>query len=107
MFKLLSRLLKILEIVQTLGVHHIVKIGGKIIPISDSEINGIRSLIEGGLNLEPANFITVGDEVEISGGPLNGLRGYIIHSRGINKFILKESPYKAPSIIPITYNKGE
>ena len=38
-----------LNIVQTHGVCNLVKIGGKIIPIAESEIQGIRNLIEEGL----------------------------------------------------------
>ena len=78
-----------LKIVQTHGVHHIVKIGGRIIPIAESEIQGIQNLIEGGCKLEPADYFIVGDEVEISGGPLKGLRGCIAHSKGEDTFVLK------------------
>ena len=78
-----------LEIVQTHGVHHIVKIGGKIIPIEESEIQGIQNLTDRGGRLELVDYFTAGDKVEIFGGPLKGLRGYIARSKGKDTFILK------------------
>ena len=71
-----------LNIVQTYGVHHIIKIGGEIVPIHESEIEGIRQLIEGGFNPEPTDYFVVGDEVEIIGGPLKGMTGLYPVSKG-------------------------
>jgi transcription antitermination factor NusG len=78
-----------LQILQTLGVHHFVKIGGEIIPIRDSEINGIKNLIEGGYDPEPTDYFVVGDEVEIIGGPLRGLKGLVNRKKGNDFFVLK------------------
>ena len=78
-----------LNIVQTYGVHHIIKIGGEIVPIHESEIEGIRQLIEGGFNPEPTDYFVVGDEVEIIGGPLKSMIGQVSHIKGQDYFILK------------------
>jgi transcription antitermination factor NusG len=78
-----------LNIVQTYGVHHIVKIGGEIIPIRDSDIEGIKNLIEGGFDPEPTDYFVVGDEVEIIGGPLKGMAGYVSRIKGDDYFVLK------------------
>ena len=78
-----------LNIVQTYGVHHIIKIGGVIVPIHESEIEGIRQLIEGGFNPEPTDYFVVGDKVEIMGGPLKSMIGQVSCIKGRDYFILK------------------
>ena len=78
-----------LNIVQTYGVHHIIKIGGVIVPIHEYEIEGIRQLIEGGFNPEPTDYFVVGDEVEIIGGPLKSMIGQVSRIKGQDYFILK------------------
>ena len=77
------------NIVQTYGVHHIIKIGGEIIPVRESIIEGIRQLIEGGFNPEPTDYFAVGDEVEIIQGPLKGMTGQISRIKRQDYFILK------------------
>ena len=78
-----------LNIVQTYGVHHIIKIGSEIVPIYESEIEGIRQLIEGGFNPESTDYFVVGDEVEIIGGPLKSMIGQVSRIKGQDYFILK------------------
>ena len=78
-----------LNIVQTYGVHHIIKFGDEIVPIHESEIEGIRQLIEGGFNPEPTDYFVVGDEVEIIGGPLKGMIGQVSRIKRQDYFILK------------------
>jgi transcription antitermination factor NusG len=78
-----------LNIVQTYGVHHIIKIGGVIVPIHESEIEGIRQLIERGFNPEPTDYFVVGDKVEIMGGPLKSMIGQVSRIKGQDYFILK------------------
>ena len=78
-----------LNIVQTYGVHHIITIGGEIVPIHEYEIEGIRQLIEGGFNPEPTDYFVVGDEVEIIGGPLKSMIGQVSRIKGQDYFILK------------------
>ena len=77
------------NIVQTYGVHHIIRIGGEIVPIRESIIEGIRQLIEGGFNPEPTDYFAVGDEVEIIQGPLKGMKGQISRIKRQDYFILK------------------
>ena len=77
------------NVVQTYGVHHVIKIGGVILPIRESEIEGIRNLIEGGFNPEPTDYFVIGDEVEIIGGPLKGMIGLVSRIKGKDHFILK------------------
>ena len=78
-----------LYVLQTYGVHHIIRIGGEIVPIRESIIEGIRQLIEGGFNPEPTDYFVVGDEVEIIHGPLKGMTGQISRTKRQDYFILK------------------
>lgn len=78
-----------LNILQTSGVHHIVKIGGKIVPIHKSEIEGIIKLIEGGFNPKSTDYFVLGDMVKIIGGPLKGMVGLVSRIKGQDYFTLK------------------
>jgi len=78
-----------LNIVQTYGVHHIIKIGGVIVPIHESEIMGIRKLMDGGFNPKPTDYFVPGDKVEIIGGPLKGMTGLVSRIKGQDYFTLK------------------
>ncbi len=78
-----------LNILKTCGVHHIIKIGGKIVPIHESEIERIMKLIEGGFNPKSTDYFVLGDMVEIIGGPLKGMVGLVSCIKGQDYFTLK------------------
>mgnify|MGYP001197827862 FL=1 len=78
-----------MNIIQTHGVHHIVKIANEIVRVRESEILVIKNLIDSEYKPEPTDYFVVGDDAEIIGGPLKGLRGLVSHIKGEEYFVLK------------------
>ncbi|MEC9274136.1 MAG: UpxY family transcription antiterminator [Candidatus Neomarinimicrobiota bacterium] len=76
-------------VLQTIGVNKIVKFQEKISIIPDQVIDNIKNIIEGGYNVEQADYFIKGDEVCVVSGPLKGLDGVVLDSRGTNKVIIK------------------
>ncbi len=76
-------------VLQTIGVNKIVKFQEKISIIPDQVIDNIKNIIEGGYNVEQADYFIKGDEVRIASGPLKGLDGVVLDLRGANKIIIK------------------
>lgn len=78
-----------LYVLQTVGVHHIVKFNKKIATVPQSQIDNVRLVLEGGYNPEPVDYLVVGDEVEVAGGPLRGVRGIVARFSGEERLVLK------------------
>ena len=76
-------------VLQTIGVNKIVKFQEKISIIPDQVIDNIKNIIEGEYNVEKADYFIKGDEVSVDSGPLKGLDGVVLDSRGTNKVIIK------------------
>jgi transcription antitermination factor NusG len=57
--------------------------------MQDDQIEAIRQILEGGFVPENDDYFEVGEEVEISYGPLQGIRGIISTKRNESRFILK------------------
>ena len=80
---------KYLDVLQTHGVHHIVKFQNKIAVIPDYQIESLKTMIEGGFDPFPSDYFIVGDEVEVIGGPLKGINGVVSRSDTQDKLIIK------------------
>jgi transcription antitermination factor NusG len=65
-------------ILSTPGVVSIVSCGTDPIPVPESEIEAVRTLLNSGLGAQPYPFINVGDQVKVSEGPLAGVTGIVI-----------------------------
>ena len=76
-------------VLQTIGVNKIVKFQEKISIIPDQVIDNMKNIIEGGYNIEQADYFIKGDEVRVVSGPLKGLDGVVLDLRGANKIIIK------------------
>ncbi len=76
-------------VLQTIGVNKIVKFQEKISIIPNQVIDNIKNIIEGGYNVEQADYFIKGDEVRVVSGPLKGLDGVVLDLRGANKIIIK------------------
>ena len=76
-------------VLQTVGVNKIVKFQEKISIIPDQVIDNIKNIIEGGYNVEQADYFIKGDQVRVVSGPLKDLDGVVLDLRGANKIIIK------------------
>ena len=78
-----------LDVLQTNGVHHIIKFQNKIAVIPDYQIDNLKKMIEGGFDPVPSDYFIVGDEVEVIGGPLKGITGVVTRNDAQDKLIIK------------------
>jgi transcription antitermination factor NusG len=78
-----------LDVLQTDGVLHIVKFRNHIATIPESQIEGLRQMIDGGYDPVPIEYLVLGDKVRIRGGPLTGIEGIVSRIDGVDRFIIK------------------
>ncbi len=77
-----------LQVVSTPGVNAIVRVGSAPAEIPDSEISGIRRMVESKLRVEPHPFLNDGDVVRITAGPLAGLEGTVSRKKDALRLVL-------------------
>ena len=78
-----------LYILQTMGVHHIIKFQGNISTIPDGIIQNLKSMIDEGFTVEQVEYFVKGDEVKVVDGPLKGMEGIVVKIKNENKLVLK------------------
>ena len=71
-----------LPILKTPGVVQIVGNGRSPLPVCDSEISALQTLVASGLPNQPWPFLHAGDKVQIQAGPLRGLEGVLVAFKG-------------------------
>jgi len=77
-----------LPILITPGVIGIVGIGKTPIPIEDSEILSIQTIVKSGLPSQPWPFLQIGERVRIDSGPLEGLEGILLQSKANHRLVV-------------------
>ena len=77
-----------LPILSTPGVIQVVGIGKKPVPVAESEITAIQTLIRSGLPSCPWAFSHLGQPVRIERGPLAGAEGILTGFRGRHRLVL-------------------
>jgi transcription antitermination factor NusG len=77
-----------LPVLTTPGVIRIVGYNRLPIPVDETEINAIQTIVSSGLPHQPWPFLRVGDQLEIESGPLKGLRGILVEMRGAHRLVL-------------------
>jgi transcription antitermination factor NusG len=77
-----------LPILATPGVIQVVGIGKKPVPVDDSEISAIQTLVRSGLPGRPWAFSHVGQRVRVERGPLSGVEGILTGFRGRQRLVL-------------------
>ncbi|MFN7933214.1 MAG: transcription termination/antitermination NusG family protein [Bryobacteraceae bacterium] len=68
---------RLLPILTTPGVIHIVSAGRQPCPVSEDEIHAVQRIIDSGLAALPWPYLKTGTTVRIDKGPLAGLRGLV------------------------------
>ena len=77
-----------LKVLSCAGVATIVSFDGKLAPIPDEELDGIRRLITSGLQYDPCPLIKEGDLVEVIHGPLRGVKGRLVRKGAHARLVL-------------------
>jgi len=79
------------HVLSTPGVFRFVAFGNTLAPVDTSELEGIRRALSSGTEAQPWPFLQVGDPVEIVEGPLRGLAGRLLTTKGDCRLILRVS----------------
>ena len=79
---------KRLPVLMTPGVSFVVGAGKIPEPVSETEIEAIRTVVKSGLAFEPFPYLTVGQMVEVEQGSLAGLVGLITEVRNETRLII-------------------
>ncbi|HWR52724.1 MAG TPA: UpxY family transcription antiterminator [Bryobacteraceae bacterium] len=77
-----------LPILKTPSVIQFVGIGKVPLPVDDSELAAVRTIIESGIATKPWPFLKVGARVRIGEGPLTGLEGILVSEKDRNRLIV-------------------
>jgi transcription termination/antitermination protein NusG len=67
-----------MRVLQAPGVRVIVSTGGEPIPVEESELAAVRTVLSSGCGITPWPYIRIGQKVKIDSGALAQLRGVIV-----------------------------
>lgn len=73
------------------GVIQIVGMGKTPVPIEESEIAALQSVVKSGLPSMPWPFLKLGQRILVEHGPLQGLEGILLQAKGAHRLILSIS----------------
>lgn len=77
-----------LQVVSTPGVHMILYRGEEVAVIPDSEIQAIRTAVDGRYRVEPHPFLKCGDQVRVIRGSLEGVQGILTRKKNYIRLVL-------------------
>lgn len=75
-------------VASTKGVVRILGFGGRPTPVPRSQVESIQIMVQGGDALYPLNRVVVGDRVRVLSGPLTGVEGVVVHSKGGGRLVV-------------------
>jgi transcription antitermination factor NusG len=70
------------------GVSRILRCGASLYPVPDAEVEAIQSLVLSGLPASPGPYLTQGDPVRVTGGPLKGQQGILVKIKKQYRFVV-------------------
>ncbi len=79
------------EILEKPGVVRFVEFGGKPVFIPDIQIEWIRLALREPRNVQREPYYSAGDRVRVTSGPLAGLEGIILQTRGHSRLVISLS----------------
>jgi transcription antitermination factor NusG len=79
---------RLLPILTTPGVLHIVGIGKTPEPIAESEMLNIQRIVESGVGAEPWPFTRIGQRIRIERGSLEGVEGILLEVKNRNRLVV-------------------
>jgi transcription antitermination factor NusG len=77
-----------IQVLQVPGVVRLVGFDGVPAVLPDEQINALKRALEAGLIAEPHPYLTVGRQVRIKGGPLQGQEGIVIRKKGAMRVVV-------------------
>jgi transcription antitermination factor NusG len=76
------------DILGTPGVHSLVGSEGRPAPISQSEVDAIRQMVESRMQVEPHPFLRCGDWIRVKSGPLAGIEGILVRKKNLFRLVV-------------------
>jgi transcription antitermination factor NusG len=70
------------------GVNAIVGIGKNLLPVEESELDAIRTVLKSGSCCEPWPFLEVGQRVRVEYGPLAGTEGLVTTVKNTHRLVI-------------------
>lgn len=77
-----------LRVLEVPGIVRLVGFNGQAAALDDGEIEAMRNALNCGVTAEPYPYIKIGHSVEITSGPLQGLRGKVLRKNNHFRVIL-------------------
>ena len=77
-----------LRAVQVPGVAKLVGFGGVPTPLSNSEIEGLRSGLASSIHAEPCEVLMTGRKVRVRHGPMMGLHGILVRRKSLTRLVV-------------------
>jgi len=65
-------------VTSTPGATGLVRVGNKLAPIPEEEIEAVRKMVNSGLDVQPWPFLRAGQKVTVVTGPLTGVTGIVL-----------------------------
>ena len=78
-----------LKVLQTDGVVRLVSFNGIPATIPEDQILAIKTIMENNYQIEPVDYLTPGQKVEVIQGPLRGTRGMLAQIKNKNRLIVR------------------
>lgn len=76
------------DILGTPGVHNLVGSEGRPAPITPSEVDAIRQMVENRMQVEPHPFLRCGDWIRVKSGPLAGIEGILVRKKNLFRLVV-------------------
>lgn len=77
-----------LQVVSTPGVYMALSRGGQVAIIPDAEIEAIRRIVDGYIDVEPHPFLRCGERVRVTRGSLEGVEGILTRKKNLFRLVL-------------------
>src|SRR6202166_3119258 len=77
-----------LQILTTPGVIHIVRWGGNPAIVPQTQLDGVKQIVESCLTFEIHPYLQCGDRVRVKTGPLMGLEGILTRKKGVARLVV-------------------
>jgi transcription antitermination factor NusG len=77
-----------LTILNTPGIFFLVESGGRACAIPSQEIESLRTAVEKGAHAQPHPFVSAGDRVRVTTGPLSGITGILTRFKNQYRVVL-------------------
>jgi transcription antitermination factor NusG len=77
-----------LRVLEVPGVVRLVGFNGQPYPVSDTEIESLRTGIQNALQFVPHPYLNVGSRVRVKRGPLEGIEGILVRRKNVYRVVL-------------------